>query len=118
MTTIETYFKVIFAVASVLGISGALPFSKISSVSAVVEELKAQIKELETKAKKSKEDLQAAKDDALLEIISTGKEQEETLIRVIESVTPEQLADGGLKGAIKNLLVRNCGGNSCDCPSE
>ena len=123
MTTIETYFKVVFAIAAILGISGAFLFSKISSVSNEIAQyktdvgnLQAQIEQLENSAKNLQKDVQGAKDDALKAIGSIGEEQKDALASVIASITPSQLANGMLKGSIKNILVKNCGGKSCDCP--
>lgn len=123
ITTIETYFKVVFAVAAVLGISGALLFSKISSVSEEIDDykteasgLQVQIDQLQQSAASLKSEVQSAKEDALAAIGSTGAQQKEALTKVISSVTAADLANGVLRGSLKSLLVRNCGGSGCNCP--
>lgn len=124
MTTIETYFKVVFAIAAVLGISGAFLFSKISSVSDEITQykedagtLQVQLKQLDDAAVTIKADINLAKNRALSELDTSKKVKKDELARIINSVTPSQLASGILKGSIKNLLVRNCGDNNCSCPS-
>ena len=121
-SSLETYFKVVLALAAVLGISGGFIFSQLSSVSDKIAKyetdvgnLKAQIEQMQSAANTLTNEVQVAKGDALRAIGAIGKEQKEALTKVISSVTPEQLAGGVLKGSIKDLQVKNCGGQSCEC---
>ena len=123
MTTIETYFKVVFAIAAVLGVSGALLFSELSAVSDEIAQYKddagsieVQLKKLRAEAVAIKKDIDEAKNKALSELDVTGEAKKDELAKIISSVTPSQLASGLLKGSIKDLLVRNCGDRSCACP--
>lgn len=127
ITKIDTYFKIAFGVATVLGISGVLIYSNISTISNNIKNQKNKVSELEEDINELRDNniedlkriIEKEKNDAKLAIQSVGNKQKADLSKFIKSITPSKLADEILKDNIKNILVKNCGNtNNCPCPSD
>ncbi|HEY7213252.1 MAG TPA: hypothetical protein VIC28_01420 [Thermoanaerobaculia bacterium] len=114
--TLETYFKVVLTVAAIVGIGTGFLGNAFLKAQEKIEILETDAKAIQDQIDTFDGKVKEIGENAVKAISAAGGEQRASLQKMLESISPGDLAKGILHDGVRDVLVRDCGDDECACP--